>query len=856
MLRFHSIQDPKNYLTQHLDRGDYYAEGLEFSGLWQGRLAERLGLQGVIDKDSFAKLCDNLNPLTGEKLTQRNAKNRRAGCDISFHCPKSVSIMYALTQDERILEELRKAVAETMAEMEENMHTRVRKGRKKNHDQNRRTGNMVYGEFIHLTGRPVDGHPDPQLHVHCYAFNCTYDQVEDKIKAAQLSHIMKDQAYYQALFHNNFAFRLKEVGYSIERKGKSWEIEGIPRSLIEKFSRRTSEINKQRKDLEKQLGRKLTDKELNDLGARTRKSKRKDLTNEQLKDIWQGKLTSKETLAISKAKMGLSKGGGLSLTKEVCVDRALEHCFERKSVERESKVLAQALQNGIGEVSPQAIKNAFSTKEGIIREKVGNDIEMTTKQVQKEEAYLIKHAVEGKGQFNALCQESYSFKHDFLNDQQRAAVLHVLKSKDQLTMIRGGAGVGKTTCIKEAARGIKMGGRQVFAFAPTSQAAKVLRQDGFEEADTISRLMVDKEMQEQLHGQVIWIDEAGLVGSRAMNQVMRIAKEQRARVVMSGDTRQHASVERGDAMRILEQKSGIKAASINKVQRQKNYAYRQAVEDISEGKLEEGFNAIDDLGWVQEWSDRVRYKKIANSYIEALRARKSVLVVSPTHKERRKTTKEIRAAMKEANILNGEDQKVEQHVNLNLTVAERRDVKSYEEGQIIRFHQNVKGFKRGEIATIDCVKQGKVFVKSMGGLTVKEVPLEKAKHFQVYEQKSLDLAKGDKIRITQNGFAQDKKRLNNGAVYEVKDFTSKGDIELSNCWVLPKNYGNIDHGYVMTSHTSQGKTVDKVILSQSTLSQPAASREQFYVSVSRARQQVEIFTDDKEGLYQAVYQSK
>ena len=121
---------------------------------------------------------------------------------------------------------------------------------------------------------------------------------------------------------------------------------------------------------------------------------------------------------------------------------------------------------------------------------------------------------------------------------------------------------------------------------------------------------------------------------------------------------------------------------------------------------------------------------------------------------------------------------------------------------------------------------------------------------------TLDLTKGDKIRITQNGFAKDKKRLNNGAMYEVSGFTSKGDIKLSNGWVLPKNSGNIDYGYVSTSHASQGKTVDKVILAQSSLSQPAASREQFYVSVSRAKQQVEIFTDDKEELYRSVYQSK
>ena len=634
MLRFHSIQDPKNYLTQHLDRGDYYAEGLEFSGQWQGSLAERLGLQGSVDKESFALLCDNINPLNGEKLTPRNAKNRRAGCDISFHCPKSVSIMYALTQDEQILSELRGAVADTMAEMEQNMHTRVRKGKEKNHDQNRRTGNMVYGEFIHKTGRPVDGHPDPQLHVHCYAFNCTYDQEEGRIKAAQLGNIIKDRVYYQALFHSNFAFRLKQAGYAIERKGKGWELEGIPRSLIEKFSRRTSEINEQRKELEKQLGRKLNDKELNELGARTRKSKNKKLTSKQLQEIWQSKLSPHDKIALNKAKLGIAKSKPSSLTQNDCVDRAIEHSFERKSVEKESKVLAQALQNGIGELSPDAIKKSFKEKGGLIREKVGSDIVMTTRKIQQEEAQLVQMAKQGKAKYNPLLIGEYQFQRDFLNGQQRDAVKHVLSSHDLITIIRGGAGVGKTTCIKEAVRGIEMGGKQTFTFAPTSQAAKVLQEDGFENADTISRLLVDPNMQESLKGQVIWIDEAGLVGSKAMNQVLQIAKRQQARVVLSGDTRQHSSVERGDALRILEEKSGLKPAQINKVQRQKNLEYRKAVKDISTGKVDEGFKSIDDLGWVQEWTDRVRYKKIAESYTAALKAKKSVLVVSPTHKRK------------------------------------------------------------------------------------------------------------------------------------------------------------------------------------------------------------------------------
>ena len=81
--------------------------------------------------------------------------------------PKSVSLLYAMTRDERILDAFRDSVDATMQDIEAEMATRVRKGGK---NEERKTGNMVWGEFIHFTSRPVDGVPDPHLHAHCFVF--------------------------------------------------------------------------------------------------------------------------------------------------------------------------------------------------------------------------------------------------------------------------------------------------------------------------------------------------------------------------------------------------------------------------------------------------------------------------------------------------------------------------------------------------------------------------------------------------------------------------------------------------------------------------------------------------------------
>jgi len=133
------------------------------------------------------------------------------------------------------------------------------------------------------------------------------------------------------------------------------------------------------------------------------------------------------------------------------------------------------------------------------------------------------------------------------------------------------------------------------------------------------------------------------------------------------------------------------------------------------------------------------------------------------------------------------------------------------------------------------------------------LPLDQANRFQVFRPSSLAVAPGERIRFTRNGFTSGgEHRLNNGAIYTVKRFDKAGNIVLANGWTVPKDYGHFNHGYVVTSHSSQGKTIDHVIVGQSSDSFPASSREQFYVSVSRGRQQVTIYTDDKEALLEAV----
>lgn len=115
---------------------------------------------------------------------------------------------------------------------EETKASRVRKSGK---NEDRTTGNMVWGEFVHFTSRPIDGVPDPHLHAHCFVFNTTFDKQEDSWKAGQFSSLKRDAPYFEARFHVRLARRLGELGLDFTRTKKGWELTGLDKKTLDKL---------------------------------------------------------------------------------------------------------------------------------------------------------------------------------------------------------------------------------------------------------------------------------------------------------------------------------------------------------------------------------------------------------------------------------------------------------------------------------------------------------------------------------------------------------------------------------------------------------------------------------------------
>lgn len=822
----------KSYYSQ--GHSDYYAADLDSPGVWGGQGAKTLGLSGEIQKPDFDALCDNLDPRSGQSLTPRTRSDRTVLYDFNVHVPKSLSVLIEHSMDPKLIDAVQLAADAMMSEVEAEMQTRVRKN---GQDSNRVTGNMVYAKILHRTSRPSkeDKQPDPLTHLHITVFNATFDKAEQQWKAGQFRDLVRDAPYWQAVFHSKLTAELAEMGYGVARSKTGWEVDGVPRSVNDKFSRRTAEIEKLAVDL------KITDPVAKSKLGATSREKKSSESIANLREYWDGRLTDDERNRLNEVVADANSGELVPLapTAEAAAHHAIAHMFERASVVPEKRLVAEALTYGVGGVTPKQVRSELN-KQGVFTRMWEGRLVATTQGVLEEEERMLGFAREGRGRHKPLASR-HTIHDERLNDDQRAAVNHILNSNDRVMMIRGAAGAGKTTLTKEAVDALENQGVPVLTIAPSADASRgTLRAEGFGNADTVARFLTNSDYREEARGGVIWVDEAGLLGAPTMAKLFDAAQELDARVVLMGDTRQHAGVERGSALRLLESHAGVPVANVRQILRQRG-AYKDAVEKLAEGETKKGFEAIDTLGWVKELPDGEREQAIAEEYANAVKAKENVLVVSPTHAEAEVVTEAIRNKLKAANLIRSE-RTFMRLAPANLTEAQRADTVNYAAGDVLQFIGNIPGHKSGSRVNVDA--------------NARNVPLDHAARFQSFHTRELALGIGDTVRITHNGWSKDRQhRLNNGSVYRIAGFTKRGDITLDNGWTVAKEFGHLTHGYVSTSHGSQGRTVDRVLIAQSSISLPASSREQFYVSVSRGRRSVSVFTDNKTMLQEAITRS-
>lgn len=797
--------------------------------LWHGIGAERLGMRGRVQPKHFENLCNGKHPETGAGLGPPHKGPLRRVCYFGqISAPKDVSIAMLVGGDERVVGWWNESVKDTIQEIEVLTRTRIRKG---GLNEDRETGNMIAAVVTHDASRSLD----PQLHTHVCIMNLTFDPVEQQWKGVQPSGYFESQGFLREVCYNKLAQRMLEAGYEIENARKiGFTIKGFPSELRERFSKRRRDIQ----EIAEKLGATSQD-QLQAITGNSRAAKI-EVAPAELQSRWKTECGGDlETIKSIITRADETPQVHAADAEAQALRLAQQHVFERKSVVDERILLREALVFGRGQVALARLRTELAAQvesKSLIRVR---DQIASREGLQMEHAFT-EWAFVGKSQFREFGDPSQL--DPSLGDDQKRAACEILNSEDRIVILQGNAGTGKTTTLKEILKGIEKSGGSVFACAPTSGAADVLRKELTSDANTLQQLLINPELQSRVHGKAIIVDEAGLISVRQMHDLCVLAKKHNNRLILVGDTKQHSPVEAGDALRALEKFGRVEVVRLTRIRRQKSPAFQKAVALLAVGKAYDAFHAFERLGSVKECqSPDVLYKEAAKHYIQTLQEGKSCLVISPVWSEIHEFTAEVRSQLKTTGMLDLEERKTSVMHSFQWTRAEKIHVKNYQVGDVLSFHQNIEVFLKHETVVVANVASEELIVERQ---SKQRVPLDPTLTggFDVGIAREIPIAIGEKLLMRCN---LKESKIQNGDNAEVSGFGDDGAILLKDGRFLPSGFRQFTYGYASTSHAAQGKTVDCGILIIGEEGIRAANLKQAYVSNSRFRENQTIFTTDK-----------
>jgi len=893
MITARTITNGGTYLKRHLTANDYYAEGEKVEGEWFGQGARKLGLEGAVDAETFELLRGNVNPLTGKRLTARTMKpykvtnpvtgktekrNPIALHDITFSAPKSASIAAIVGEDPRITKAFQVSVKVALGEMEHFAAVRLRTAGFHETEKIRISDNVTAALFFHDSSRSLD----PQLHAHAVMINASYDQDRDQWFALQRRAMMEASPYIRRVLYHDFARRLKELDYKLEPEGESFRIKGITKEMEEAFSVRAN----QRKEFEARyrklfghaaskrrieefikddrgaaelrftnefktaFGRVPNTKELVAFVKDWRDPKLQEISTPEVRERQRVRLSDEQRQLIAALRKSPSRAQSLPLQSVTehreATQKGIDHHLERLSVAKLGDVLESGLRFGsraMGDLDPRLLRAQLLQNTDVITD----HYQLTTEAALTEEASVLRFARETRGDFPEIGSIEGDWLDSYkLSEEQHEAVKALSESRHGISILIGDAGTGKTHTLKALQQAHRAkAGDDFIALAPTTRATQELHNNGYPEATTVAAFLVDERIQEAAEGRALLVDEAGLLSSRQLAKLVRIADERSARFILVGDTKQHESVERGSALRNLIDSRYVTPVRLSKVRRQHQAGHRKLAKLLAAGRARDALDHADQLGLIEEVPHVPDlFKEAAKRYASNVAEGRETLVVIPTWNEIDEFNQDARAELKRRGLIHGEEIEIEGSASLSWTEVERTHWQGYERGHVLNFHKRIAKVEPGEsLPVTEVLPNGVECVKQDG--TVVRITKKQRGAFDVAESQRITVAAGDELLFRANC---PEIGVSNGQRRKVKAVSESGEIELTSGSVLPKGFTQVCHGHAVTSHKSQGASVDESILVVGPHSLSAANLRQFYVSNTRFKQDHRLFVHNLNAL--------
>ena len=867
----------------YFERDGYYARddgAHREASAWAGRGAEALGLSGPVDPERFRSVLEGEVP-GGRRLGRKEIDGgitHRPGRDVTLSAPKSVSLMAMVGGDERIVEAHDRAVTATLGWIEKNaVETRMR---------DPATGamvraggqNMVAACFRHDTSRNLD----PQLHTHAVVANMV--QGEDaKWRTMVDDGLFKGKMAIRAIYRAELAQGLKGLGYGIGKTHADgrFEIEGVPREVIDAFSTRRAEIEAAM--AERGMGESKDNPHLAARAALMTRAAKRDIDRGELARSWQrqakglGFSASKVRAQARKAERGLlgpDLFAGPGWAAGDAAAWAVGHLAERQSVFGHADLLAATLAREPGAVTVDAAERAIAAleRDGSLHAARGLDHgrHWTTDAAMARESETIALMRAGQGAEKTVMRRwvaETKLHRGRLNEGQKEAVKTVLASTDRVVAVQGYAGTGKTTMLKRLRVLAASQGYRTVGLAPSASAAKTLAGESGIQSETLQRYLARHDG--VAHGRgtaaglrklraanaktMLVVDESSLASSEQMRNLLRIATALRLpRVVLVGDEKQLGAVEAGKPFAQL-RAAGMTTAVMDDILRQRDAELKAAVRASLTGDVKGAFARLGDNIRQVEYGDLGA--ETARHWLNLPHEQRAATgVIAPTRALRDEINATIREGLVAEGVIDGPARPGEKLVPRDLTRAQMARASNYNVGDTVIFTRPYKtlGVEKGDerrVAGIDR-RWGVLRLEDAKGDRTPWRPARIAAAkggVEVYRSEAMELRRGDKVRFTRNDPASG---LTNGETATVDAVGRDGvrfRLENGSLATLGQHdpqLRHIDRAFAATVHSFQGRTVDRILAAMPAENPNLVNQRAFYVAISRARDAARLVTDD------------